>query len=1347
MNRWRMNKMGFLHFWLYDREEFPLHNGHILLRGNNGSGKSITTQSFIPFLLDGDRRPERLDPFGSRDRKMEFYLLGEDEREESTGYLYLEFKRELMEEYLTIGVGMRAKQGGGFEFWGFCLNDGRRIGPDGLCLYEKAGNVLMPLTKQKLFNQIKDMDSCAEKPEKYKELVNNRLFHFRDIRQYDQLVQLLINVRTPKLSKDALRPSRVRSILNESLQVLTDEDLSAMASTLERMDALEENLLEHKAMVKAAQIIQNEYLRYNQLVLGRKGKSWLEARGAALRTENRRKDEETHQGMLREQLSEQSARMERSARLLEQAKARRAALGEDDLSAKRASLTQLQGKCAAGEHRLEQEMEELHRLQREIDKRELRLRELVREMDNRRAAARLALQELNDENVLLALGAEHDDYQRAWAAGSRNVDKGAVFAALQQRKKQIGEVLHCLEQVKQAAEHYEEACRLMEQADTVRNRARGELRDAEQLEQSERDRVLEGFTAWRFANTQLLLPEADWQTVRRALQTYQGPADWGVIRDRADDCVRKYESALTGGLLRAGQRLEALSGEHAEKRQALEALKAQPEPVPPRRGAVQDARTQLLLRGIPSAAFYETVDFDPSLTEEERDLLEAQLSDAGLLDALLVPPEHLEDIRALLETYPDRFLLPSAPVEQPLTGLVPVGTFAAQAAECLRGISRSDPEAQTAILPDGRFRCGIVHGRSHAEGPAGYLGAEARKRNRERQLQGLEKELALLDVQIEEARAEESRCKLALECLRTERGQMPSAADLDHALGILQNAGRVAADAEAELGRRQAAEHRAYQAKARLEQECRSRSAGLPYAREAAAYEEALLAAESYQELLLSLDAAGIELRAAEDRLEEIQDSLEEQQNQTDYVKKRVEETRKLLEMDKAQAEEAQAFLNRPENREKAERLEALAKDIEQQDAENRGAAVQCAALYEQLKASEAELKRVSELLLEQMEYEQISRAYFEEELRLGFSGLDPESGLEGCAKEAVSQIRQSDRERMPEQLNDVLSKIFQQHNNSLFRYHPEIKTVFEPSERVELTRQRKCITLRISDQELALPDAIQALQDKILMTAGMLEDSDRSLFEEILTETLSNKLRARISESQRWTADMTNLMKTLRTSMGLTFELAWRPKRGESEEELDTAQLVKLLNKDASLLASEDSQRISAHFRAKVKHAREEASVQNQSPNYTDLIRGVLDYRNWYEFQLYYQREGELKKELTDRVFNRFSGGEKAMAMYVPLFAAVSAQYRKGSADCPLLLALDEAFAGVDDQNIGAMFELVRTLGFDYIMNSQALWGCYACVDDLDIAELHRPSNAQVVAILRYYWNGAERCLVEEDV
>lgn len=1345
MNRWRMNKMGFLHFWLYDREEFPLHNGHILLRGNNGSGKSITTQSFIPFLLDGDRRPERLDPFGSRDRKMEFYLLGEDEHEESTGYLYLEFKREPLEEYLTIGVGMRAKQGGSFEFWGFCLSDGRRIGEEGLCLYEKVGDVLMPLTKQKLFNQIRDMDSCAEKPEKYKELVNSRLFHFRDIRQYDQLVQLLINVRTPKLSKDALRPSKVRNILNESLQVLTDEDLSPMASTLERMDSFKQNLLEHEAMVKAAQIIQNEYLRYNQLVLGRKGKSWLDARGTALRAENHRKEEETRQEELRTHLSVQTERMERSALLLERAKAQRVALGEDDLSAKRDSLTHLKEKCAGHKRRMEQEEAELHRLRQEIDKRELRLRELFRAAEDKRTAARLTLQELNSENALLALGVEHESYLRAWAAGGQNAEKDVLFAALQQRKKQTGEGLRCLEQVQQAAKTYEEVRGQMEYADAARNRAHGEFRDAKQLEQDERDRLLEGFTAWRSANRLLLLSGADWQEIRRSLLAYHEPADWGAIRDCADDCARRRESELTGDRIQARQRLDTLNGERAEKQRELEQLENQSEPIPPRRDMVQAARAQLRLRGIPSAAFYEAVDFNPALTESECDLLEAQLADAGLLDALLVPPEHLEDIRALLEEYPDRFLLPSAPVEQPLTGLVPEGAFAAQAAACLRGISMSDPESQTAILPDGRFRSGMVHGRSHAEGPAGYVGAAARRRNRERQLQALQNELTALDGQIAETREIEARCTEALESLRAERGQMPSAVDLDHALDILRSASRALEDAEEELNLRQAAERHAYQEKSRLDQECRSRCAGLPYAREITAYEEALSAAESYQELLLSLDTARIELRSAEDRMEEIQDLLEEQRNQMSYVKRRAEDIQKSLEIDKAQADALQSFLDRPENREKAQRMEALAQEIQRQDTENRDAIVQCAALREQLKASETELRRISESLLEAMESERISRAYFEEELSLGFSGLDPENGLERCAREAISQIRQSDRERMPEQMNDALSKTFQQHNDILLRYHPEIKTVFEPSERVELTRQRKCITLRISDQELQLPDAIRALQDKIVMTAGMIEDSDRALFKDILTETLSNKIRARISESQRWTADMTSLMKTLRTSMGLTFELSWRPKRGESEEELDTAQLVRLLNKDASLLAPEDSQRISSHFQAKVKHALEEASVQGLSPNYTDLIREVLDYRNWYEFQLFYQREGEVKKELTDRVFNRFSGGEKAMAMYVPLFAAVSAQYRKGSADCPLLLALDEAFAGVDDQNIGAMFELVRTLGFDYIMNSQALWGCYACVDDLDIAELHRPSNAPVVTILRYYWNGAERILEEE--
>lgn len=55
--RWKMNRIGFVNFWLYDEEDFEFEDGKLLLRGQNGSGKSITTQSFIPFVLDGDRTP------------------------------------------------------------------------------------------------------------------------------------------------------------------------------------------------------------------------------------------------------------------------------------------------------------------------------------------------------------------------------------------------------------------------------------------------------------------------------------------------------------------------------------------------------------------------------------------------------------------------------------------------------------------------------------------------------------------------------------------------------------------------------------------------------------------------------------------------------------------------------------------------------------------------------------------------------------------------------------------------------------------------------------------------------------------------------------------------------------------------------------------------------------------------------------------------------------------------------------------------------------------------------------------------------------------------------------------
>ena len=152
-SRWQANKIGLINFWYYDEQEFPFVKGRILLRGSNGSGKSVTMQSVVPLLLDGNMSPERLDPFGSRDRKMSSYLLEEDDgRDERTGYLYLEFKRKDSETYMTVGMGIRARRGKPLDKWYFGLTDGRRVGKD-FYLYKDMGEKVT-LSKKELENRI-----------------------------------------------------------------------------------------------------------------------------------------------------------------------------------------------------------------------------------------------------------------------------------------------------------------------------------------------------------------------------------------------------------------------------------------------------------------------------------------------------------------------------------------------------------------------------------------------------------------------------------------------------------------------------------------------------------------------------------------------------------------------------------------------------------------------------------------------------------------------------------------------------------------------------------------------------------------------------------------------------------------------------------------------------------------------------------------------------------------------------------------------------------------------------------------------------------------------------------------
>ena len=92
---YKPTRIGLINFWLYDEEIFEFEDGKLLLRGTNGSGKSVTMQSFIPLILDGNKSPARLDPFGSKDKRIEDYLLGsaDGEQKEAGQCLQLRYHR------------------------------------------------------------------------------------------------------------------------------------------------------------------------------------------------------------------------------------------------------------------------------------------------------------------------------------------------------------------------------------------------------------------------------------------------------------------------------------------------------------------------------------------------------------------------------------------------------------------------------------------------------------------------------------------------------------------------------------------------------------------------------------------------------------------------------------------------------------------------------------------------------------------------------------------------------------------------------------------------------------------------------------------------------------------------------------------------------------------------------------------------------------------------------------------------------------------------------------------------------------------------------------------------------
>lgn len=1420
-SRWIGSRIGLVDFWYYGDQEYEFLDGRMLLRGANGSGKSVTMQSFVPLLLDGNMRPERLDPFGSKARKMENYLLEEDDtREERTGYLYMEFKREGSETYLTFGMGIRARKGKKLETWYFYIQDGRRVGRDFL-LYKGSAEKLA-LTKTELRNRIGDGGSVIESQGEYESRVNSLLFGFETVEEYRELLSLLIQLRTPKLSKD-FKPSVIHEILSRSLQTLSEDDLRPLSEAIENMDSLATNLRVLEEASRAAEDIQKVYDKYNKAVLLEKAERYLGAGQAWQKWKKETDLLEAERNQAAQDLAGEHAHFQALEQEYQVVDEEYRSLQDSDAA-----------KLKEQEEKLLQEDTELCSLlqqkETKVDakKEELREKEILLKSHQEEAAQIWA--KVGDCFETIE-GCMQDSAFLDWQYVIQDLkkEKGAPYdfsfqeGLLKEYQKRIQAGMETLRQERETRRQYGDALQELDARKEQRDAREKEWQQYEEMVQGQKGELTESIHVWAGKNQWLRLEPLVLQQMDRQVESFQYEDDYSNIRELADQKRQEVKNSLSNQSGALERDLRLLQEEKAKISAEIARLEQAEEVGPERPEEVLQNRKLLQGMGIPAIPFYKAVDFKAGLTPEQCGRLEAALAQMGILDALIVSSSYREQILRMDKEVCDKYLftddkplsenctdnkqLPESPTDNiplpenltgnrqmpenltdnkwPLENLTHdkqmpanlthgkqlpenlIGLFSAENAEgdtvlsmqiqsILSGIGyQSQALPSTWIAGDGHYRIGILEGTVSSHDTARYIGSTARERHRLECITRLEGSMREIDGKAMECSAQIHQLALHLEELQQEFEAFPRVDDLKVALREANRVQHLLEQAEDDVKRQfavlQGWEQALKEIQIMVQETCQK--TGLPKRLDAyqqewedlAEYREAFQCMkEQYQQYLNQLVLIDTRKEQLEGLTMDLDDFMSEHFRLKQQRNKCQASLRSVLEQ-----------LQLTDYASIQERLEHCRKRLNPLDGIPREREISIekrSKLEKEIEYKTERLKEYTEKLQQADALRQQWQLVFYQELELGYvpvPNLDPQQAY-GTASQVQSMLRGQLGGKGVYHLLGDLQNIYHEKRGLLTEYQPIIqKGIFEElayTGSVSLPEEYVArIDIKAKYRGVPLPflKLVSQLQAEADIQSNLLSEKDRELFEDILSNTISKKIRAKIHESNRWVEAMNRMMESMETSSGLTLSLKWQPKKADKEGQLDTKELVRLLQTDAEIMRQEDIDKISEHFRSCIREARKLSKEEANLQSFHVIMREILDYRKWFEFQLHFQKAGEKKKEMTDRMFFTFSGGEKAMSMYVPLFSAVVAKYKGANLDAPRIISLDEAFAGVDEMNIKDMFRLMVHLELNFIINSQVLWGDYDTVPKLAIYHLIRPLNAKCVTVMKYIWNGKSKVLL----
>ncbi len=1347
-NRWKMNRIGFVNFWLYDEEIFELKDGKLLIRGSNGSGKSVTTQSIVSFILDGDRSPERLDPFGSTGRKMEYYFLQDGEKDEQTGYIFLELKKGSTEQYLTLGIGQKASKGKQMSFWGFILNDGRRIGVD-FELYRDSGGVKTPFSEKDLLRRLGDKNKFATTQREYIEMVNKELFGFSQIGYYKKLINFLLKIRTSKLST-GIKPVDVYRILKDSLQVLEDDDLRILADTLEIMDNMQMNNEERQREMKSLLNLKSEYDRYNRFILWKKANTYNETKNEHEKLEKTLRESFKEIEKLKNQKANTTIEIENTLKRLDEIKDEIKIVEAMDLEKHVRNLAELEKKLKDNEKEFLENEGKFEDYKENLKKDSIKKYEEEKRLDDIKNRIIKHLKEMKEinETLLFNSNLENEDiiYDRE---SSKRIEE--VKNNLEVYREQIDLGLEALKIYRELSNKSGEVESRVNNLKLEMESKEAELQKAILLEDGARNSLIEDFYTMKGQNEFLKLSKNDLEKIVELVKKYEGLIEAEEIKRVIEKNYNSKNQELQEEKLNKNHLLKIKTEEYDREIEELNRLKELEEEPPKRKEEVIKCREELQKAEINFISLYEAIDFSENLSKEERNTLESQLKDSGLLDSLIISYEDRERAYEIIEKYSDKFIKTVENLDKKITFK---GLSIEEIDEKLRkpvedflksiNIREDDSSFEGIILEkNGYFRNGVLEGYSSDREEASFIGVNNRKRKLEQTILEKEERCADFLYYIKELEKEIKEIDSKLSILKNEYENTPKFSNLNAGIKLREESEEILKRAKERFEIEDEELSKIKLSMREWNQKVIERCRILPFSRIFEEYEEAKIAGEKYMLSIYDLESYIRNYNVSENRIVEIEDSEIKNEELRDYFSMAMRRIENEIEKNKNSIEKINEILNSPENLEATKKLKKLEDEKSQLEKSHMESEKIISNITGLLVEKEKNYNIENERFEEKRAIVEKTEKLYKEELELGYVQVKNGDSIEKIEKleDILKLVKEREKDRAVESVSKKLQDKLIENKSSLEKYMIGIEEIFD--EDPNYCRKRNFIRVIKNGKKISLYDFEKILQDEIIQGELAIEAKDRELIIDILTGNIGHKINDYIYESKMWIKDMTKIMLEMDTSMELKFSLDWKAKEKLSENELDIKELEVLLRKDVELLPSEDLEKISSHFKSKLKLIREELEENKKEENsYMAAIKKVLDYREWFEFKIYIHREGKPKKELTNDAYNKFSGGEKAMSIYIPLLAAASAQYKKAKEDCPRIIALDEAFAGIDDKNIDSMFELIEKLDFDYIMNSQQLWGCYESVKNLRIAELTNLRDKKMILVNRFLWNGKNKSL-----